>query len=270
MDTALSLHQDGDDVTQNWLHNHWDDLIYMCLIDDVGTNGNRLRIVRILEAWPELKAAVFRSCPTVVEEYDAKKIEYAARYLRSVSDSDIQALPIWQSLEHSYSGIKVEQRVFNALAIEIPSENEIPLKAAKIYFWGQSIQLDNRDDFKLVRRLLEAGDQWRDKVYLSAWDEHWTFVFSPIRFEIAYALRNIVKPHIWEGFVEIFFMYQSYSGTVTDGMFEYHLLRWIARLTDQLSGVEPEYPDEEIPLNERPWFCALVKKSKEVVTAESE
>lgn len=37
------------------------------------------------------------------------------------------------------------------------------------------------------------------------------------------------------------------------------MLRWISRMTDRLSGVEPELPDEEIPLTERPWLCALVK-----------
>jgi len=31
-------------------------------------------------------------------------------------------------------------------------------------------------------------------------------------------------------------------------------------MTDILSGVEPELPDEEIPLNARPWFRAMVKQ----------
>jgi hypothetical protein len=74
------------------------------------------------------------------------------------------------------------------------------------------------------------------------------------------ALLNTIDSKIREPFVEQFFTCQSAYGVFTCKYGESHMLRWISRMTDILSGVVPELPDEEIPLNARSWFRALVKQ----------
>jgi hypothetical protein len=273
LETAERLHRYGDEATQAWLNDRHDELLYLCLVDDIGYTigkGDSLRIVMVLEAWPELKEVVFRNCPTIIEEYRQKQTELKRFRGESVSDEEIIELPIWQTLEQrSIEWIKNNES--NPIIHERSSIGNIRLMAAETYFLGI---LNQKKDRYFVGELLwdlrQSSDQWAGKEYLGAWDHYENFVHFPMRFEAANALRNTVEPRTWEAFVEAFFVRPSARAAISSPRFEIQLLRWIARLTDLLCRVEPECPDEELPLNYRPWFCDLVKQKQESeVTSDS-
>ncbi len=277
LEIADLLYRYGNETVKLWLRARWDELIYLCLITSVVAgiriNGGKVWLVYVLESWSELKDAVFHNCPAIVEEYTQQKALYDETDFQSIDESEIKALPIWAEFQQRYSEWveqkKKEPRHHLPLRFwnyKSDSEADIPMIAAEIYFLG-SLQRDDNAPFDQLPRLLEdAGNQWQTRVYLHIWDDLAHFVYSPIRFEAAYALRNTVNPRLWGLFVEIFFIHPSRYGVMTNSMLERYLLRWITRLTDLLSDVEPELPDEELPLNIRPWLCQLVKANRKQTT----
>ncbi|MEP6987242.1 MAG: hypothetical protein ABI970_16685 [Chloroflexota bacterium] len=273
LETAGLLHQYGDETVQNWLKLRWDDLIYACLIDglDGGSYADRVRIVHILETWSELKDALFQHAPIMIEEYKQKKSEHDTHggVFQIISDEVIRRNPSWRDVEDRHrewcepnkSLSEVAKNLYNRDYLTINSEAEIPKVAVKTYFLGAVAAADYDSRWWLPHLLLESGDQWRDEWVSETDNDHMIYVYTPVRFEAAYALRNEHNPFVWRSFIAAFLVQKDLFGTYTNRMFERHMLRWISRMTDILSGVEPELPDEELPLNARPWFCALVKQN---------
>ncbi len=279
LETAGMFHQYGDESVQSWLREKWDELIYLCLIDGVGIQNQleKMRIVHVLEKWPELKEAVFHNCPAMIEEYEEIKATDTPIPSQQVSDSDIQATPIWQSLKQSRDewveqteiGLKPYLFSHHLGWQSLRSEIDIPVVAAENYFLGTILPYDYHSFGNSLRTLLRRSlDQWRRVIKMED-DPEAIFVYSPVRFEAAYAIRNFIEPRNWECMVEAVLMCKNELAE-TPVSLEDNLFRWISRMTDMLSGVEPELPDEEIPLNARPWFCALVNQNPSEVVTQSE
>ncbi len=273
LETAGLLHEFGDESVQNWLAARWDELIYLCLIEKLseGYYVDRVRIVHILENWLELKDALFQHAPIMIEEYKQKKSEHDTHggVFQIISDEVIRQNPSWRDVEDRHrewcepnkSLSEVAKNLYNRDYLTINSEAEIPKVAVKTYFLGAVAAADYDSRWWLPHLLLESGDQWRDEWVSETDNDHMIYVYTPVRFEAAYALRNEHNPFVWRSFIAAFLVQKDLFGTYTNRMFERHMLRWISRMTDILSGVEPELPDEELPLNARPWFCALVKQN---------
>jgi len=277
LETAALLHQYGDETVQLWLKNRWDELLYLCLISGINVlpkedeYRDSMHIVHVLESWAELKAALFVKCPAIIEEYEAKKVtfEKTGRVPPSISDSDIQASPIWQDLEKrraeyiASNETLPDGEMFSSRENLIAhSEADIPKVAAEVYFLSTLTHIDHYASSRLWQLLRDAGDIWRQTEFLSAWDEIQTFSHTPIRFEAAYALRHDVSSSNWIMYIEVFLIRSSVIGAISRNLGDEYFLRWISRMTDILSGVEPELPDEEISLTARPWFRALVKQTQ--------
>ncbi len=282
LETAGLLHQYGDETVQNWLVERWDELIYLCLIDNVGVvhHLEEVRIINILEKWPELKNALFQHAPNMVEEYTQLKLQYK-HYddcFGLISDNNIREHPIWQEIENRHnewlqpnkhmSGISKD--LYNRDYLTVNSEADIPQIAVKTYVLGTAIDVDSDASGWLSYLLLESNDQWRHEWVSEIDGEYLIFAYTPVRFEAGYALRNFHRPHIWTNLIQSFLVPKDMFGALTDRMIERHMLCWISRMTDMLSGVEPERPDEEIPLNARPWFCALVNQIPSEIVTQSE
>lgn len=243
LETAELLHRYGDESIQAWLNERHEELLYLCLVDGVGYTlgkGDSLRIVRVLDAWPELKTAVFLNCPAIIDEYQTKQTLYKKLRGETVSDEEITELPIWEALEQrSLEKFKSsESNPFIYLHNFLDERSllgDIRLVAAETYFLGKYNQQKNRHFISRLLELVRSSDQWAGKEYLGAWDEYWNFVHFPIRFESAYALRNITEPRVWEAFLEAFFVQPSTVAAVGSVLFENRLLLWLARLTDLLN-----------------------------------
>ena len=273
LETAGLLHEFGDEIVQNWLVARWDELIYLCLIETLneGYYVDRVRLVYILEQWVELKNSLFQHAPIMIEEYNLKKSEYDAcgGIFQIISDEVIRQNSSWRDVEDRHrewcepnkSLSDVVKNLYNRDYLTVNSDAEIPKVAVKTYFLGAVAATDHDSRWWLPHLLLESKDQWRDEWVSETDNDRMTFVYTPVAFEAANALRNQHNPFVWRSFITAFLIQKDLFGTYTDRMFERHMLRWISRMTDMLSGVEPELPDEELPLNARPWFCALVKQN---------
>ncbi len=269
LEVAGLLHEYGDEIVQSWLTARWDELIYLCLIDSIGiqNQSERMQLVHVLEKWPELKEAVFRNCPAMIEEYEEIKTTENPTPSPQVSDNYIKASSIWQEIKKrrdewvekteigEYNPIYSHHLAWNALK----NQSDIPQYATEAYFLGTILPYSYKYFGNDLRQLLRRSpDQWLRVVKVPN-DPEMTFVYSPIRFEAAYAIRNVIESLNWECMVEAFLMCVD-EVAETPASLEDNLFRWISRMTDMLSGVEPELPDEEIPLKARPWFCALVQQ----------
>jgi hypothetical protein len=235
-------HQDGTDSTLRWLNERRDTLFYLCLTGKAG------QVFGLLEDWDELREAVFKNCPSIIEEYNKTKEEIELRRLQHrPAFVDYQSSPIWQELNGWYqAALEGDRQAYAKLAqVVYHEQSNLCKRAVATNLLGK---LKSKYDVRhpLIHALRYAPD---DAQY-----EHLAMDAS-VRFEAGEALRDIPSPDVWESMVDAFFIRPR-------NVLETFMSYWIEYLTDRLSGLNVAYSgsiygDE----NKRFWFRALVDEN---------
>ncbi|MBC7812283.1 MAG: hypothetical protein H7175_14100 [Burkholderiales bacterium] len=234
--------QDGSESTLEWLHERWDTLIYLCLV------GEAKDVFRLLKNWDQLREAVFKNCPSMIEEYKQQQLEVAALRLRfRPAPVDYQSSAVWQELNAWHqAALAGDQQAYGKLArVVYHEQNDLCKRAVATNLLGK---LKHQYDVRpaLFHALRHAPDDAKyNDLAMSA----------SIRFEAGEALRDIPSPEVWETMIDAFFIRPQ-------NVLESFLSDWIAYLTDRLSGIDAPYSgikwgDE----NERFWFRALAESN---------
>lgn len=233
---ATLYYSDGSDSTLKWLRERRDTLIYLCLAAKLN------EIFRLLEHWDELREAVFKNCPSLIEEYNKIREEVEHQV-------DYQSSPIWQELNGWYQrALEGDQKAYSRLSYVVYHEHSnLCKRAVATNLLGK---LKDKYDVRhpLIHALRYAPDD--------AQHEHLAMDAS-VRFEAGEALRDIPSPDVWESMVDAFFIRPR-------NVLETFMSYWIEYLTDRLSGLDvvysgSKYGDE----NNRFWFRALVEARSE-------
>lgn len=235
--------RDGSETTLKWLQEHWDELIYLCLIED------RKTVFYLLESWDSLRESVFRNCPAIIEEYDQEKQEITARRLqRQSAPVDYQSSPIWQELNGWYQAAEAGNvQAYSKLASIVYHERDNLCKRAVATNLLGKLKLLYDVRPPLFHALRYAPD-----------DSHYQDLAMSVsvRFEAGEALRDIPSPDVWEMMVDAYFIRP-------DNVLGSFMRSWIGYLTDQLSGIDKPYSDRSWgDENNRFWFLALAEAEK--------
>jgi hypothetical protein len=241
LDMVNTLHEhDASETNLKWLRERWDNLIYLCLLAKMD------EVFHLLEVWDELREAVFKNCPAIIEEYNQQKqeVEVLRREHRPVP-VDYQSSPLWQELNGWFeSALAGDREAYGKLVRVVKHERKnLSKRAVATHLLGK---LKHNYDVRqpLLHALRYAPD---DMNY-----QHLSMDAS-IRFEAGEALRDLPAPDVWETMVDAFFIRPR-------NVLEEFMSDWIAYLTDRLSGLDGpyagmEYGDE----NQRFWFRALAE-----------
>jgi hypothetical protein len=241
---------DTSETNLSWLHERWDTLIYLCLsakMDDV---------FRLLEDWDELREAVFKNCPAIIEEYDLCKGEWEKiRLEHRPTPVDYQSSPIWQELNGWYqAALEADRESYGKLVRVVKHERKnLSKRAVATHLLGKlKHNYDVRQPLKYTLRYAPDDPQY----------EH-LIMNASVRFEAGEALRDLPSPEVWETMVDAFFIRPR-------NVLEEYISDWIEYLTDRLSGLDVPYSgmtwgDE----NQRFWFRALVETSSVDTTVDS-
>ncbi|MBZ0285572.1 MAG: hypothetical protein K8L97_32880 [Anaerolineae bacterium] len=248
--TAAQMHSSSDEILLQWLQDHWDEVIYVALIEDLVNKDSHHYIVPVLEHWLELKEDLFRRCPAIIEEFNQKKAELEA-WKPKVESVDFQATPIWQKMSILYDyALKGEESAYRKLFRTAWNNKNVVLEqAVAVHFIGKLCDQRYPAIPALCRLLQHVSDE---RQYPSLRTKDFNRFDNPVRYEAGYALRKIDSPLVWEAMVDVYFMIRERTSTA------YGFLTWIQDMTDRLSGIEVEPKDDAIPLEHRPWFRALV------------
>jgi hypothetical protein len=232
---------DGSETTIQWLRERWDTMIYLCLLAKAD------KCFRLLEGWDELREAVFRDCPSIIEEYNQQKQE--VEILRRdfpPAPVDYQSSAVWQELNGWYqSALEGDKQAYGKLSKVVKYERKnLSKRAVATNLLGKL--KDKYDVRPPLFHALRYGPDDLQFPYVS--------LDASIRLEAGEALRDIPFPDVWETMVDAFFINPR-------NVLEEFMVDWIAYQTDRLSGIETSYSgmkwgDE----NRRFWFRALADK----------
>ncbi len=240
---AILYFDDGSATTLQWLRERWNTIVSLCRLEEID------KVFRLLEGWDELRQAVFKQCPSCIEEYEQKKREIDIRRLQhQPAPVDYQSSVVWQKLNAWYqAALEGDQQAYKKLNGFVRNwSKNVSERAVATHLLGK---LKDKYDVRLP--LFHALRYGPDDV-----QDPYGSMDASIRFEAGEALSDIPSPDVWEAMVDAFFIRPR-------NVLEEFMSDWIAYLTDRLSGIETPYSGREWgDENRRFWFHALVDEPK--------
>jgi hypothetical protein len=233
---------DARSSTQAWLDSHWKTLLYLCMAHEYDN------LVNTLEGWPELRAALFAACPSIIPEYEVRQEKIKSRLIRQRQEKiDITLSPYWQDLAQLQAkALDGDSKAADKL-VGLTHAGDVLEKAAAIYFWGKLSQ-HPRFFVRLKRLMLHTNESW-------VWhDEHepdFLVTHYPVFYEVGEVLSKHPSPDVWQTLIDAYFRVPAYTKT---------MVSWITYQTDKLSGLDVVYKAENWPVEERSWFQVLARR----------
>lgn len=249
---ACRLHLIKHPILEAWFQNHWEDIIYLCLIYSDRDNPYEVNLSQILYDWPELKEDLFRRCPAIKEEIE-EKVAKRAKAIR-----DVRATSGWKKIEALYElALKGDEEAFELLHREAKRPNIIfrnDLGIIAAHFIGKLASHNERALELCLSHLKYDQNLW---FYSEVPGASQMDLDTPVRREAAFAVSEIIRPVVWEAIVEAYFL-------IPPWFFEELLHNWIGRMTDHLSGVVSDIREWGLgDVNDRMWFRRMTMEEQD-------